>query len=480
MSERGWLRRARGSVRLRVMLLAAGLFAVTLGGAALVLLRTLEHDLVGDVRSSDLAALRAQAAQLSVAGVPADAISVPASGGQAFAVSSAGTAQRIVVFLRDGTGAAVGPAAGPTMVTHELTAPPVGAEAGARTDVVYAGGIPVANRSALGIVGNVEDYNVSSISSGDYTLATASPLDSVRETIATTRRLLWLVGPALVALVAGLAWLLAGRALRPVHAVTSRVAAIGSGSLHERVPVPASRDEIAELATTMNGMLARLESASATNRRLVSDASHELRTPIAVMRAELDVARRVPDPDWSATAEVLDDELGRLQGLVDDLLLLARGDERAFAGAPLSIADVARDVTGRTRRVPVELRIGDDVDPVVGDAVALARALDHLVANGARHATATVRVAVAASGDDVRIDVDDDGPGIPVHRRAEVVKRFVRLDDGRARDGGGAGLGLAVTADVAAAHGGHLAIDDAPTGGARLTLVLPRGGPGER
>ena len=147
----------------------------------------------------------------------------------------------------------------------------------------------------LGIRGDMADYTVSTIDAGEFTLATASPLDSVRDTIATTKRLLWVAGPALVALVAGLAWLLAGRALRPVHAVTSRVAAIGSRSLHERVPVPASGDEIAELAATMNGMLARLETASTTNRRLVSDASHELRTPVAVMRAELEVARRAAE-----------------------------------------------------------------------------------------------------------------------------------------------------------------------------------------
>jgi signal transduction histidine kinase len=124
--------------------------------------------------------------------------------------------------------------------------------------------------------------------------------------------------------------------------------------------------------------------------------------------------------------------------------------------------------------VPVDVTVGDDVDPVVGDAAAVGRALDHLVANAARHAASAVRVEVAAIGRDVRVDVDDDGPGIPPARRGEVVKRFVRLDEGRARDGGGAGLGLAVTADVATAHGGRLDIGEAPTGGARLTLVLPR------
>jgi signal transduction histidine kinase len=348
----------------------------------------------------------------------------------------------------------------------------------APSDVVFTGGLPVTKQSVLGITGDVKDYDVSSLATGDYVLATASPLDSVRQTITTTRRVLWLVGPALVALVAGLAWLLAGRALRPVHAVTTRVAAIGSRSLHERVPVPASGDEIAELATTMNGMLTRLELASATSRRLVSDASHELRTPVAVMRAELDVARCSAQPDWETTGEVLDSELDRLQVLVDDLLLLARGDEHAFARSPFSIADAVRDVGARTRRVLVDVAVGDGVDPVVGDAAAVGRALDHLVANAARHASSVVRVAVAADGAEVRVDVDDDGPGIPVARRVDVVRRFVRLDEGRTRDGGGAGLGLAVTSDVATAHGGRLDIGEAPIGGARLTLVLPRCPPG--
>src|SRR5918993_2254116 len=221
-------------------------------------------------------------------------------------------------------------------------------------DVAYAGSVPMAQAGVLGIRGDLADYTVSTIDAGEFTLATASPLDSVRDTIATTKRLLWVAGPALVALVAGLAWLLAGRALRPVHAVTSRVAAIGSRSLHERVPVPASGDEIAELAATMNGMLARLETASTTNRRLVADASHELRTPVAVMRAELEVARRAAAVDWDATSDVLLAELDRLQGLVDDLLLLARGDERGFATTEFSIADVARDVGARARRVAVE------------------------------------------------------------------------------------------------------------------------------
>ena len=242
-------------MRLRVTLLAAGLFAVTLGGAAFVLLHSLEGDLVDDVRSDDLAALRAQAAELSRRTACRRTRSACRRRvARRTSCRLPGRRAASSMFLRDGSG----------MVARDLRRRPAKRRRRRRRaahDVVYSGGIPVANQSVLGITGDVRDYNVSSISAGDFTLATASPLDSVRQTIATTRRLLWIVGPALVALVAGLAWLLAGRALRPVHAVTSRVAAIGSRSLHERVPVPSSRDEIAELASTMNGMLARLETA---------------------------------------------------------------------------------------------------------------------------------------------------------------------------------------------------------------------------
>ncbi len=130
----------------------------------------------------------------------------------------------------------------------------------------------------------------------------------------------------------------------------------------------------------MNGMLDRLETASTTNRRLVSDASHELRTPIAVIRAELDVARRSTHPDWVLTGKVFDGELERLQGLVDDLLLLAHGDKQASARKPFSIADTVRDIGGQNRHVPVDVAVGADVDPLVGDAGAVGRALDRLSA----------------------------------------------------------------------------------------------------
>jgi signal transduction histidine kinase len=467
MSAVRWLRRARGSVRLRVTLLAAGAFAVVLLIASFVLVRALEGALEGDVRSSSETVLRQQAQLVLQEGVPAGAQRISAASGEAFNLPVSGppgpSVGRVVLFVGD-------PGNLPSITKFEgEQLPPAGG------DVTFvANDLAIANRATLGIDGPLDEYAVTSLRIGGVTLATAASLQEVRDTIATMQTLFWIVGPILVALVAGLAWLLAGRALRPVHAVTSRVAEIGSHSLHERVPVPASSDEIAELATTMNDMLGRLETASASNRRLVSDASHELRTPVAVMRAELEVAGRDPSPDWEDTSSVLLGELDRLQGMIDDLLLLARGDERAFAREEVDVTDLVHEVAARRRRVPLVLDVSDTPALATGDADALRRALDHLVVNAARHATSKVSVAVELSDEEVCVHVDDDGCGIPESDRERVVRRFVRADEGRARDNGGAGLGLAVSADVASAHGGRLDIGDSPLGGARVSLVLPR------
>jgi signal transduction histidine kinase len=464
-----WLRRARGSVRLRVTLLAAGAFALVLGVASFVLLRSLEGALVGDVRSANDAILRRQASIVLSGGIPSGAQRVASANGEAFELplsggETSGTG-RVLLFVQQPTGG--------NAVDGDASTAATVAE-GPSTDVSFFGDVPVSSPEALGIVGPVDDYTISSLRVGGMVLATAASLDEVRDTIATTRTLLWAVGPVLVALVAGLAWLLAGRALRPVHAVTSRVARIGSRSLHERVPVPESSDEIAVLATTMNDMLARLETASASSRRLVSDASHELRTPVTVMRTELEVASRDPSTDWNETSSVLLGELERLQGMVDDLLLLARGDERAFARAPVNVVDLIHDVAARRRRVPVGVEIGTEATMTLGDSAALRRAIDHLVSNAARHAATKVAIATEVNHVDLSVHVDDDGPGIPEGDRERVVQRFVRSDEARARDFGGAGLGLAVTSDVATAHGGHLVIGKSLLGGARATIILPR------
>ena len=448
------VRRARSSVRVRVTLLAAAAFALTFFAAAALLLRSLESGLVDDVRDADQEALEHQAGLVISAGVPADATFIELEGVP-------------TMQWTDGT----------EKITAVL---PAGATAADFETAFTAGLDPVGALPATPDLLSILAIGTNSVATtwpvGGAVLATSSSLDDVRDTINTTTRLLWLAGPALVALVAGLAWLLAGRALRPVRLLTSRVGEIESHSLHERVPEPRSSDEIAVLARTMNEMLGRLDHANESSKRLVSDASHELRTPIAVMRTELEVATRTETTyhcanDWTETSGVLIGELDRLQFLVDDLLLLARGDERGFTVRDVDVVDLVHDVAARRRRPDVIVSV--DVDPerdtvVSGDRAALERALDHLVANAVRNASGRVGVSI----DGRAVHVDDDGPGIPADQRDAVVRRFVRLDEGRGRDSGGAGLGLAVASDVAAAHGGRLVITDSPLGGARVSMLL--------
>jgi signal transduction histidine kinase len=462
-ATRSWWQRVRGSVRVRVTLLAAGAFAVTLTVASVLLLRALEGNLVDDIRETDEVALQSQIDRVTSQGIPPGA-----------QIVTVGDVEAALWFVG----------------TQRFSIPIVYDENGEPVPAPEGGVGPSQFASLRGAVGVPGDVLITSAPVGGVMLSTFSPLADMQATIDTTRRMLWIVGPALVALVAGLAWLLAGRALKPVRAMTSRVAAIESRSLHERVPEPASGDEVAELARTMNQMLGRLEQATETSRRLVSDASHELRTPVAVMRTELEVAQRDPANDWSATGDVLLGELDRLLLLVDDLLLLARGDELSYERTEVDLDAVVDKVTSRRRRVPVDrvansresrATSGADVHrdrqqrptTVVGDERALGRAFDHLVANAARAANERVAVTIERNGgEQVAVHVDDDGPGIPADQRAAVVRRFVRLDEGRARDEGGSGLGLAVASDVAAAHGGQLTITDSPLGGARVTITL--------
>ncbi len=277
------------------------------------------------------------------------------------------------------------------------------------------------------------------------------------------------------ALGAGLiTWLLAGRALRPVRAITDRAAQITGGTLDARVPVPETGDEIATLATTVNGMLDRLEGDDRRRRRFVSDASHELRTPVAVMRNEAEVALRHPDTvDVAGLAEAVVSESGRMGAIIDDLLALARHDEGLPAPVTeVDLDDIVLDEAGRTRRVPVTAR-RVSAGRVRGRIDELSRMVGHLIDNAARHAQTHVEVALEMTGDRVVLTVDDDGPGVPVGQRGRIFERFTRLDDARTRDAGGAGLGLAVVAGIAERSGGVVTVDDAPIGGARFTVAFP-------
>ena len=482
-----WLpRRLVGSVRVRVAVLAGIAFAITMVVASLLLLRSLESRLIASIRSNDTAALRTEASNVLTYGLPDQlrpqgAIAIGGGEAVAFPLSGPGESQPIVatasgpVTLRISGATLAQPAMSQTIFDASIAdggsveyTTSAGAAAGS------TGTLDAESALLLGVRDETSPVLVSHVDVfPGLSLYTASSLGQVGETLDTTRAILWWVVPALVLLVAGLAWLLAGRALRPVHLLTDRAAMITARSLHERVPVTSTGDEVSQLGTTINAMLDRIETADIASRRLVSDASHELRTPITVMRTELEVARRNPDAAWDQVSSNVLREVDRLQSMVDDLLLVARMNERGATSEGFSLLDTVRDVAARRRGVQVSVTDPDQDDiGVVGDGAAVRRALDHVVANAARHAASQVDITIATDGELLAVHVDDDGPGIAPEDRSRVLQRFERLDEGRSRDAGGSGLGLAVAHDVMAAHGGRVDITESARHGARVTLLL--------
>jgi signal transduction histidine kinase len=287
----------------------------------------------------------------------------------------------------------------------------------------------------------------------------------------------WLAVAALV-LAGGVTvttWVGVRWALRPVRRMRLAAAGLGEGA---RLPVPEAGDELRALAESMNGLLARRDAGARRLREFTGDAAHELRTPVTSIRLQAEVAVAHPDPD--ANAEVLADivtETARLSQLLDDLLALARADagERP-PSSPVDLPALAR-AAGR-RAAPARPEVDVLVTapaPVTLVAVPgeVSRVLDNLLANAVRYARSVVRVAVLPAGPAARIVVDDDGPGIPPDQRDHVLHRFTRLDDDRARTGGGAGLGLALVAEVVHRDGGTITISTSPEGGARITLRWP-------
>ncbi|WP_426324016.1 sensor histidine kinase [Microbacterium sp. E-13] len=308
------------------------------------------------------------------------------------------------------------------------------------------------------------------------TLLLAASVEDDQSTLGTVAVLLIVAVVAVVALVAAVTWWVVGRALRPVDRIRGEVDDITADRLDRRVAVPPSGDEIAALASTMNGMLERLDASATAQRRFVSDASHELRSPLATIRQHAELAQLHPEAtSVRDLAEVVHEEGLRMQDLVDALLLLTRLDEKAvLRQEPVDVDDLALAEVKRLRAAGTVVDAsGIHAARVRGDAHLLGRLLRNLADNAARHARSGVAIAVDERDGQVLLTVDDDGAGVPPAERERVFERFVRLDEARARDAGGSGLGLAIVRAIAEAEGGSVRVEDSPLGGARFAVTLP-------
>lgn len=310
----------------------------------------------------------------------------------------------------------------------------------------------------------------------DQTLVLAVSMEDDAETLATVATLLAIALPLLLLLVAVTTWSVVGRALRPVELIREEVDGITAERLHQRVPVPETADEVAALATTMNGMLDRLDAAATAQRRFVSDASHELRSPLATIRQHAELAQAHPDvTSIGELAEVVSEEGLRLQGIVESLLLLARLDEGASThDEAVDLDDIALGEVRRLRATGIDVDgSGIHAARVHGDPRLLGQLVRNLADNAVRHSRGRVAIGVTPSDGYVFVTIEDDGTGVPAEERERIFERFVRLDEARSRDAGGSGLGLAIARGIAASGHGTLTVDDSRWGGARFVLTLP-------
>lgn len=330
-------------------------------------------------------------------------------------------------------------------------------------------------------VGSVDDPYMLAISGirdesgGVATLIVATPLAVESRTVRQATVLLALGSGSLAVGLLFLANRMVTGTLTPVDRIREEVAAISRAGSGERVSVPNTGDEVAHLAQTMNRMLDRIARADAVSRQFTSDASHELRSPLATIRATLETA----DPALrdSADARLVLGEVQRLQYLVDDLLTLAKADDHGLrlVRAEVDLDDLV-DQEVRRLRATTSLHVLADIAParVLGDELRLGQVVRNLADNAVRHAHTTVRLGVSQDERGAVVTVDNDGGEIAPADRERVFARFTRLDDARGRDGGGSGLGLAIARTIVAAHRGTLVVGESPRPGeCRFVLTLP-------
>lgn len=450
MTESRLVRRTR-SIQFRVTLIASVAVVVLLGLTAVVLIRSFENRLID--QADDALVADALVVRRSIANDSVDE------------VRQAGAAIDLVVQVLNGSGRVVGS----TVSGRDL--PPL-------VDVssLRVGDLRTIRTVEVPDVGSVR-LLVEPLGDRPLVLVVGRSIDQVDDAVTSLRRLGLIVIPVVTLLLAALIWSVIGRSLRTVEAVRRSVGSITEHDLSSRLAVPDTDDEIARLVETMNGLLERVDRAVERERRFVADASHELRSPLAGARALLETETDDPADVAETRAETLA-TIARLESLVDQLLHLARPDGATIEREPRRAVDLDELVLAQATRLRRTTDLEIDTSGVSGGQVRgrdneLGRIVENLTANAVRHARSAVALTVDESEGWVELAVSDDGPGVPEPDRERIFRRFARLDDSRARDAGGAGLGLAIVDAIVREHGGTVAVERAALGGARFVVRLP-------
>ncbi|HET8559050.1 MAG TPA: HAMP domain-containing sensor histidine kinase [Marmoricola sp.] len=303
----------------------------------------------------------------------------------------------------------------------------------------------------------------------------AQQVDQIERSAHTLARALLVTFPVLLLVLAVIAWRVIGATLRPVEALRAGAERISGSGRDERLPDPGTDDEVGALARTLNSMLERLAGSRERQRAFLADVAHELRSPLASMRTQLEVAQQLGE--GGELVDGLHEETVRMGTLVEDLLVLARLDADTAPpseSVPVEVGAAFAAACGRYADARLVVHPAEPRDlRVLGDHDELVRILTNLVDNALRHATGRVTVAAERRGARVALLVDDDGPGVPEEHRETVLQRFTRLDESRDRDAGGSGLGLAIVGELVTRRGGRVVLGDSPLGGLRVEVLLP-------
>jgi two-component system OmpR family sensor kinase len=326
-----------------------------------------------------------------------------------------------------------------------------------------------------------------------YIILVTQPLEPVEDELESLRKILYYAIP--VALVmAGLGgWFLARKSLAPVVAMSERARRIGAESLDRRLPVVNARDELGQLATVFNELLARLNSSFAQQRQFMADASHELRTPLSVMHTAADVTLAQPTRDESEyrdAVRMIDEQTRRLTRIVEDMFILARADagryplrpDRFYLDELLEETARAGSVLAAPKNITIDITASSEA-PFYGDEGLLRQMMLNLLGNAIKHTppAGKVRLSLRARDEKYLVEISDTGHGIPAEAQPHIFERFYRADKARSRyetaNGGGAGLGLAIARWIAESHKGSLDLARSDQNGSTFVITLPASAP---